>query len=102
MSDNDLIRRGDVLAVIGPMQWSNSPIAAMAACDAYKSIDAIPAADPLADPRVRALVEAANAGLIGLEWAGHHLEQHGTISVTVNVAYRGLSAALIAIQETKP
>ena len=56
MSDNDLIRRGDVLAL---------PHRLSASCDAHDgyfisadAIRALPAADPLADPRVQALVEA--------------------------------------------
>jgi hypothetical protein len=46
MSDNDLIRRGDVLA------------AAKGFIGAETAITALPAADPMADPRVKALVEA--------------------------------------------
>jgi hypothetical protein len=46
MSDNDLIRRGDALA------------AAKGFIGAETAITALPAADPLADPRVKALVEA--------------------------------------------
>jgi hypothetical protein len=46
MSNNDLIRRGDVLA------------AAKGFIGAETAITALPAADPLADPRVQALVEA--------------------------------------------
>ena len=56
MSDNDLIRRGDVLAL---------PHRLSASCDAHDgyfisadAIRALPAVDPLADPRVQALVEA--------------------------------------------
>ena len=46
MSYNDLIRRGDALA------------AAKGFIGAETAIAAVPAADPLADPRVQALVEA--------------------------------------------
>ena len=46
MSDKDLIRRGDVLA------------AARGFIGAETAITALPAADPMADPRVTALVEA--------------------------------------------
>jgi hypothetical protein len=46
MSDHDMIRRGDALA------------AAKGFIGAETAITAIPAADPLADPRVQALVEA--------------------------------------------
>ena len=46
MSDNDLIRRGDALA------------AAKGFIGAETAITALPAADPLADQRVKALVEA--------------------------------------------
>ena len=56
MSENDLIRRGDVLAIVGPMQWSNSPIAAVAGVDAYRAVSALPA-----DERVDKLVEALEA-----------------------------------------
>ena len=56
MSDHDLIRRGDVLAL---------PHRLSASCDAHDgyfisadAIRALPVADPLADPRVQALVEA--------------------------------------------
>jgi len=77
--DDDLIRRGDALAIVGPMQWSNSPIAAMAGCDAYKAIAALPAMQPApdaaplsptavdasteaeTDAKVSALVDAAKA-----------------------------------------
>jgi len=45
--DDEPIRRGDALAIVGPMQWSNSPIAAMAGCDAYKAIAALPAVQPV-------------------------------------------------------
>jgi hypothetical protein len=48
MSDNDLIRRGDAIALFD-------------APNILEDLRAIPAADPLADPRVQALVEA-------LEW----------------------------------
>ena len=46
MSDNDLIRRGAALA------------AAKGFIGAETAITALPAVDPLADPRVQALVEA--------------------------------------------
>ena len=55
MSDNEMIRRGEVLAIVGPMQWSNSPIAAVAAGDAYRAIAAIPAA-PAPTVKVKPLV----------------------------------------------
>lgn len=55
MSDNEMIRRGEVLAIVGPMQWSNSPIAAVAAGDAYRAIAAIPAA-PAPTVKVNPLV----------------------------------------------
>jgi hypothetical protein len=45
MSDNDLIRRGDAIALFD-------------APNILEDLRAIPAADPLADPRVQALVEA--------------------------------------------
>ena len=48
MSDNDLIRRGDALKVL---RWEYSR-------QDRAAITALPAADPLADPRVQALVEA--------------------------------------------
>jgi hypothetical protein len=44
--DDDLIRRGEALAIVGPMQWSNSPIAANAASGAHKAIAALPAVTP--------------------------------------------------------
>jgi hypothetical protein len=46
MSDHDMIRRGDALA------------AAKGFIGAETAIAALPAADPLVDPRVQALVEA--------------------------------------------
>ena len=53
MSDNDLIRRGD--AIRQADRWVRGFVEA----DTIgKAITAIPAVDPLADPRVRALVEA--------------------------------------------
>jgi hypothetical protein len=52
MSYNDLIRRGDALA------------AAKGFIGAETAIAAVPAADPLADPRVQALVEAARQALV--------------------------------------
>ena len=51
MSDHDLIRRGDALKVL---RWEYSR-------QDRADITAIPAADPLADPRVKALVEALEA-----------------------------------------
>ena len=52
MSDNDLIRRGDAMRIVDEDET---------AAFAYEQLRALPAADPLADPRVQALVEA-------LEW----------------------------------
>jgi len=43
---SDMISRESALAIVGPMQWSNSPVAAVAAYDAYRAISAIPAAQP--------------------------------------------------------
>jgi hypothetical protein len=51
MSDHDLIRRGDALKVL---RWEYSR-------QDRADITAIPAADPMADPRVKALVEALRA-----------------------------------------
>jgi hypothetical protein len=44
MTDNDLIRRGDALAIVGPMAHSNSLYAAIAGQSAYNATRAIPAA----------------------------------------------------------
>lgn len=64
MSDNDLIRRGDALAVlrdeIDLARIAMPQCVPILAAD-MRAIAALPAADPLADPRVKALVEA-------LEW----------------------------------
>jgi len=51
----------------------------------------------LAVPEIKALVEAAKEGLTGLVWAMDHLAQHGTVSVSVAVAYDRLDAALAAL-----
>jgi hypothetical protein len=61
MSDNDLIRRGDALAVlrdeIDLARIAMPQCVPILAAD-MRAIAAIPAVDPLADPRVKALVEA--------------------------------------------
>jgi hypothetical protein len=61
MSDNDLIRRGDALAVlrdeIDLARIAMPQCVPILAAD-MRAIAALPAADPLADPRVKALVEA--------------------------------------------
>jgi hypothetical protein len=49
MSDDDLIRRGDAMRIVDEDET---------AAFAYEQLRALPDADPLADPRVKALVEA--------------------------------------------
>jgi hypothetical protein len=74
IDDKDLIRRGDVLAIVGPMQWSNSQIATIAASDAYKAIRALPAATPRPmgeAPRDEVVVELIETA----QWARNRLEQ---------------------------
>jgi hypothetical protein len=80
MSDNDLIRRGDVLA------------AAKGFIGAETAITALPAADPLADPRVQALVEAAKR-------AAHATTNDGITGRIYTDAAIALQRALSAIQE---
>ena len=66
MSDNDLIRRGDALALMRHDPFLigvREDCAGMAPDEdgdwvSFHAIAALPAADPLADPRVKALVEA--------------------------------------------
>jgi hypothetical protein len=52
MTDNDLIRRGDAMRIVDEDET---------AAFAYEQLRALPATDPLADPRVKALVEALRA-----------------------------------------
>jgi hypothetical protein len=61
MSDTDLIRRGDVIREIDCGGCYGS-CANPSSCqlEDVEAIRAIPAVDPLADPRVNALVEALN------------------------------------------
>jgi hypothetical protein len=54
MSDHDLIRRGDAIALFD-------------APNILEDLRAIPAADPMADPRVQALVEAARQTMVANE-----------------------------------
>jgi hypothetical protein len=67
MSDNDLIRRGDALAVlrdeIDLARIAMPQCVPILAAD-MRAIAALPAADPLADPRVQALVEAARQTMV--------------------------------------
>jgi hypothetical protein len=66
MSDNDLIRRGDALALMRHDPFLigvREDLAGMAPDEdgdwvSFHAIAALPAVDPLADPRVKALVEA--------------------------------------------
>jgi hypothetical protein len=60
MSYNDLIRRGDVTEILFDEGWYGNTLT---------RLDALPASDPLADPRVKALVEA-------LEWQASQPEAH--------------------------
>jgi hypothetical protein len=68
MSDNDSIRRGDALA------------AAKGFIGAETAIAALPAVDPLADPRVQALVRASDkARIILAEYEPHPLPVLGEL-----------------------
>ena len=66
MTDNDLIRRGDALALMRHDPFLigvREDLAGMAPDEdgdwvSFHALTALPAADPLADPRVQALVEA--------------------------------------------
>ena len=62
--DSDLIRRGDVLAIVGPMANSNSIIAAMAGQAAYDAIRAIPIAPQPVDVVVKPLVWRSSYGCL--------------------------------------
>jgi hypothetical protein len=62
MTDNDMIRRSD--AIRQADRWVRGFVEA----DTIgKAITALPAADPLADPRVKALVEAARQTMVASE-----------------------------------
>jgi hypothetical protein len=65
---------------------------------AVPASDATTISQALAVPEIKALVEAAKEGLTGLVWAMDHLAQHGTVSVSVAVAYDRLDAALAALK----
>jgi hypothetical protein len=76
MSDNDLIRRGDAIALFD-------------APNILEDLRAIPAADPLADPRVQALVEAADkARIILAEYEPHPLPVLGELLAAL-AAFKG-------------
>ena len=79
MSDNDPIRRGDALKVL---RWEYSR-------QDRADITALPAADPLADPRVQALVEAADkARIILAEYEPHPLPVLGELLAAL-AAFKG-------------
>jgi hypothetical protein len=76
MSNNDMIRRGDAkLCLID--WWFHAP---MFHQKAERAIAALPAVDPLADPRVQALVEASDkARIILAEYEPHPLPVLGEL-----------------------
>ena len=97
MGDDDLIRRGDAVAKAndGVLKYLTEEFETPPEAYIREAIAALPAADPLADPRVRALVEAGAAilrnigGLDGCD-CSHCTSGHN------------FRAALTAIQEAKP
>ena len=60
MTDNDPIRRGDVVKATAEYLWETQ-VDPMLLWYVEQAVLAIPAADPLADPRVQALVEVLKA-----------------------------------------
>ena len=92
MSDHDLIRRGDALSVlrdeIDLARIAMPQCVPILAAD-MRAIAALPAADPLADPRVQALVEAADkARIILAEYEPHPLPVLGELLAAL-AAFKG-------------
>ena len=77
MSDNDLIRRGDAIALMRHDPFLigvREDLAGMAPDEdgdwvSFHALTTLPAVDPMADPRVKGLVEA-------LEWQASQPEAH--------------------------
>jgi hypothetical protein len=92
MSDNDTIRRGAALAIVKPNGARDCDCTRCTCGDEIEvslwdqskrhsdEIAALPAADPMADPRVKALVEAADkARIILAEYEPHPLPVLGEL-----------------------
>lgn len=103
MSDDDLIRRGDAVAKAndGVLKYLHEEFETPPEAYIREAIAALPAADPLSDPRVLALVATMRKMHEG--WA--NALEHGLIPdrhrTSAEILRNDAAAALTAIQEAK-
>lgn len=93
-NDDDLIRRGDAVLAVTAADKD-----CLGANGAREFIRALPAVQPLSDPRVKALVEAGEPLLDIAAWT--ESASDGEIVILSGGTVRKLRAALAAIKEAK-